>query len=144
MTSILKIESNKKNASRSTGPRTPGGKLRSRHNARRHGLATRIEDDPAAKDGIACLTAILADGDDGFEQVERSRVLAECHFDQRRIRAARFDVFLSVTDLEHASAEDFEVALRAMDSISRYATRAVSKRKRALRKTTSNNEHYYS
>jgi len=128
MTSILKIESNKTNASRSTGPRTPGGKLRSRHNARRHGLATRIEDDPAAKDGIACLTVILADGDDGFE----------------RIRAARCDVFLSVTDLEHASAEDFEVALRAMDSISRYATRAVSKRKRALRTTTSNNEHYYS
>src|SRR5229473_8593273 len=127
MTSARKIESNKNNASRSTGPRTPGGKLRSCQNARRHGLATRIEDDPEAKCGIECLAAILAQGADDFERIEQSRVLAECHFDLRRIRAARFEAFSAMNDLENASRDDFEKALRAMASISRYERRAFSK-----------------
>jgi hypothetical protein len=134
MTSIRKIEANKRNASRSTGPRTPGGKSRSRHNARRHGLATRIEDQVGAKDGIDCLAAILAEGSDDFERIEKSRILAECHFDRRRIRAARYEVFLTMDDLENASGEDFEKALRSMVSISRYETRTFSKSKRALHK----------
>jgi hypothetical protein len=133
VTSARKIESNKRNASRSTGPRTPGGKLRSRNNARRHGLATRIEDDPEAQGRIEDLTTILAEGSNEFEHVERSRTLAECYFDLRRIRAARYEVFLSISDFENVSGGDFENALRAMDGISRYETRASSKRRQALR-----------
>jgi hypothetical protein len=134
MTSIRKLESNKRNASRSTGPRTPGGKSSSAGNSRRHGLATSIETDPGARDGIACLAAILTEGSSDFERVDQSRVLAECHFDQRRIRAARFNVFATIVDLENASSEDFESALRAMTKISRYDGRASSKRRSALRK----------
>jgi len=37
-------------------------------------------------------------------------------------------------DLENASGEDFEKALRSMVSISRYETRTFSKSKRALHK----------
>jgi hypothetical protein len=135
MTSIRKIESNKNNASRSTGPRTPGGKLRSSQNARRHGLATRIEEDPEAKGGIACLTAILADGSDDFEHIERSRILAERRFELRRIRAVRFAIFTTISDPQNATFEDFDKALRAMGSISRYERRAFSQNKRALRKS---------
>jgi hypothetical protein len=135
MTSIRKIEANKNNASRSTGPRTPGGKLRSCQNARRHGLATRIEDDPEAKARIECLTAMLAEGTNDFEDIEQSRILAERYFDLRRIRAARFDVFSTINESKNASLDDFERALRAMDSISRYERRALSKNKRALRKS---------
>ena len=135
MTSIRKVESNKRNASRSTGPRTPGGKLRSRHNALRHGLATRIEDYPQAKGSIDRLTAILAEGSNELERVEPSRVLAECHFDLQRIRAARYEVFLTIADLENASGNDFENALRAMDKINRYERRALSKRRRAMSKS---------
>jgi hypothetical protein len=91
MTSIRKLESNKRNASRSTGPRTPGGKSSSAGNARGHGLATSIETDPGAKDGIECLAAILTEGSSDFERVDRSRVLAECHFDQRRIYLAALE-----------------------------------------------------
>jgi hypothetical protein len=135
VTSARKIESNKSNASRSTGPRTPGGKLRSRNNSRRHGLATRVEDAPEVKGSIDRLTAILAEGTDDFERAEQARSLAECHFDLRRIRAARFDVFLTMDDLENATAGDFEKALGVMASISRYQTRALSKNRRALRKS---------
>jgi hypothetical protein len=134
MTSTRKIESNKKNASRSTGPRTPGGKLRSRHNSRRHGLATKIEDDPEAKGKIKCLTAILAEDSSDFERMEQARILAECYFDLRRIRAVRSELFFTIDDLEIASRNDFENAFCAMDRISRYELRAISKRKKALHK----------
>jgi len=134
MTSTRKIESNKRNASRSTGPRTAGGKLRSRTNARRHGLATRIEEDPEAKGGIEFLTATLAEGTDDFLHIEQLCVVATCHFDLHRIRAARYDVFSRMDDLETVSGKDFGIALRAMDRIGRYETRAFSKRRQALRK----------
>jgi hypothetical protein len=137
MTSTRKLESNKRNASRSTGPLTPGGKLRSRNNARRHGLATRLEDNCEEKGRIECLAAILAEGVDDFLHIEQSRVVAGCHFDLRRIRAARHNVFLTLGDLENANGNDFEVAMRAMDRISRYERKALSKRKRALRKLPS-------
>ena len=38
MTSYRQIEANRRNALRSTGPRTEAGKLQSRRNAVRHGL----------------------------------------------------------------------------------------------------------
>jgi len=41
MTSAAQIEANRKNAKRSTGPRTAEGKAQSRRNALRHGLAAR-------------------------------------------------------------------------------------------------------
>jgi hypothetical protein len=135
MTSIRKIESNKRNASRSTGPRTPGGKLRSRHNARRHGLATHMEDDFEQRERIESLTTMLAEGSNEFERIEQSRILAGCHFDLHRIRMARYDIFLTMDDLENVSGNDLEVALRAMDKISRYEKRAFSKRKQALSKS---------
>lgn len=109
--------------------------MRSCQNARRHGLATRIEDDPEAKGGIECLTAILAEGTDDFERIEQSRILAERRFELRRIRAARFDIFTTISDPQNASFDDFDKALRAMGSISRYERRAFSKNKRALRKS---------
>jgi hypothetical protein len=135
MTSARKIESNKRNASRSTGPRTAGGKSRSRSNARRHGLATRLEDDLAEREKIEDLAAILAEGSDDFGRIEQSRVVAECYFDLNRIRAARHDAFLTTADLENASVSAFDDALRAIASISRYETRALSKRRQALRKS---------
>jgi DNA repair protein RadC len=129
MISNRKLESNKRNASRSTGPRTPGGKLRSRNNARRHGLATHVEDDVEAAAGIELLAAILSEGTDDFGQIEHSRFVAECHFDLRQIRAARHDVFKTMHDLGNASSNDFESALRAIDRIGRYERRARSKSK---------------
>ena len=54
-----------------------------------------------------------------------ARVLAESHFDLQRIRAARYEVFLTIDDFENANGDDFEEALNEMDKISRYETRAL-------------------
>lgn len=53
MTSLRKIEANRKNALASTGPKSNKGKQRSGRNARRHGLAVPIGVDPGANAEVA-------------------------------------------------------------------------------------------
>ena len=52
MTSPAKIAANRRNARRSTGPRSTAGKARARRNAFRHGLATPASVDHVATDRI--------------------------------------------------------------------------------------------
>src|SRR6266699_1080951 len=47
MISTRKVAANRRNAARSTGPSTAGGKARASRNAYKHGLAVSILDDPA-------------------------------------------------------------------------------------------------
>src|SRR5437764_3000922 len=76
MTSFKQIESNRRNARRSTGPTTEQGKLRSRRNAVRHGLTAEtvigaLED---AEDYRLFEAAVIADYD-AQSAVERELVL---------------------------------------------------------------------
>src|SRR3954467_15433998 len=76
MTSFKQIDANRRNARRSTGPTSEGGKLRSRRNAVRHGLTAEtvigaLED---ADDYKAFEAAVIADYD-AQSAVERERVL---------------------------------------------------------------------
>src|ERR1700691_3979483 len=65
MTSLRQIEANRRNASRSTGPKTDEGKLRSRRNAVRHGLCaeTVVEIVEDIDDYRGFEAAIIADYD---------------------------------------------------------------------------------
>ena len=76
MTSQRQIEANRRNASRSTGPRTPEGKRQSRGNAVRHGLTaeTVIADLEDAEDYEAFQAAVVSDYD-AESAVEREMVL---------------------------------------------------------------------
>lgn len=131
MISARRLVANKQNATLSTGPRTQAGKLRSRANAHRHGLATQLSDDPDERSKIECLAVVLTDGCDHISLGAQARIIAECYFDLRRIRNARHGTFLKMGRTE--SYIDLESAVSEITKIDRYAQRTLSKRKTALR-----------
>jgi hypothetical protein len=111
MSSLKQIEANRRNALKSTGPRTPEGKERSRRNALRHGLTAEtviaaIED---AEDYQAFETAVIADYD-VESAVERELVLrlASVLWRLRRATGIETALFESVTaepsEVEHGSS----------------------------------------
>ena len=101
MTSFPQIEANRRNALRSTGPKTEDGKRRSRHNAVRHGLTAEtvivpLED---TQDYQAFEAAIIADYD-ARTAVERELVLRLASLLWRIRRATAIE-----TDLLQIQAE---------------------------------------
>lgn len=133
MTSMRKVESNRRNASLSSGPRTQGGKLRSRRNALRHGLASPIGNDLDERANVERLALVLSGYTNDWRRLEEARISAECHFDLQRIRNARFEVFRALGDVQTATSDQLALATRAIEKIARYERRALSKRRTALR-----------
>jgi len=131
MTSERKIAANRKNAKKSTGPRSAAGRATSRHNARRHGLATGIGSDPAFRDDIEILAKLLAGGRENFG--EFAREAAEAHLDLMRIRRIRAGLFARMRFFDAASTEDLMALAEQFARLERYERRAFSRRNRALR-----------
>ena len=96
MTSIRQIEANRRNAIRSTGPKTEDGKIRSRRNAIRHGLSaeTVIEIAEDLEDYRGFEASVVADYDP-ITAVERELVLrlASLLWRLRRASAIETDLF---------------------------------------------------
>src|SRR6266480_4291359 len=101
MTSFRQIETNRRNATRSTGPNTEEGKRRSRQNAIRHGLCaeTVIENVEDVEDYRAFEAAVIADYD-AQTAVERELVLRLASLLWRLRRATAIE-----TDLLRIQAE---------------------------------------
>jgi hypothetical protein len=102
MTSFRQTEANRRNASKSTGPTTEGGKQRSRCNAIRHGLTVEtviaaLED---AEDYRSFEGAITADYDAG-SAVERELVLRLASLLWRLRRAATIETCLFEIQADH-------------------------------------------
>ena len=87
MISARKLQANRANAKKSTGPRTPQGKTSSRRNALRHGLTSRVVllDSPALPMGSNLLSIAqvlkerLAVGSEGSDPAVESIVLEYLH-----------------------------------------------------------------
>src|SRR6266567_3653533 len=101
MTTLKQIEANRRNAVKSTGPRTENGKRRSRRNAFRHGLTaeTVVELLESRDDYRAFEAAIIADYD-ARTAVERELVLRLASLLWRIRRATAIE-----TDLLRIQAE---------------------------------------
>ena len=107
MTSSKRIEANRRNALKSTGPITKEGKLQSRCNAVRHGLTAEtvigaLED---AEDYKAFEAAIIADFD-AQSTVERELVLRLASLLWRLRRAAIIETGLFEIEAEHLKEEE--------------------------------------
>jgi hypothetical protein len=131
MTSERKIAANRKNAKKSTGPRSEAGRAASRQNARRHGLATGIGSDPAFRDDIEILAKLLAGGRENIG--EFAREAAEAHLNLTRIRRIRAELYARMRFFDAASTEDLMALAEQFARLERYERRAFSRRKRALR-----------
>jgi hypothetical protein len=114
MTSLRQLEANRRNALKSSGPKTESGKQTSRCNAVRHGLTAEsvigaLED---AEDYKAFEAAVAA-GFDAETAVERELVLRLASLLWRLRRATAIDTGLLETTSEVDTAPDLESATPA-------------------------------
>ena len=129
MTSDRQKMANQRNARLSSGPRTEAGKGRSAKNALRHGLSIPVGQNPAALLAIKQLAETLSGNSDDVQRHEYAYALAEAYFELWRIRGAQSEVLRLVVEAQ--TADEHATIARAVDKISRYKRRTLSKRKKA-------------
>ena len=143
MTSPAKIAANRRNARRSTGPRSAAGKARARRNAFRHGLATPASLDHVAMDRINDLVFALTRDFPSKLELELATLAAEAQSEIERVRQAK----VSMVKRAYAHLRDeggrllsageraalaFAGKTEILMACERYERRAISRRNRAL------------
>jgi hypothetical protein len=98
MASERQIAANRRNARKSIGPRSGGGKKRASRNAYRHGLTVSITSTAAFAKQLDKLARKIAGGTEDPILLERARAIAQAELDLARVRRAK------VALIERASA----------------------------------------
>jgi hypothetical protein len=124
MTSQRKIDANKQNAKRSTGPRTESGKLRASRNAVRHGLAAKFGTDEVDIRNIETLAkALAADRPNCPTKAARAAALAQLELTHiRKVRTRSWSALAEAAENVHSE--------RPLDL---YERRATSRKRSAFR-----------
>lgn len=133
MTSDRKAVSNRKNAQKSTGPRSKVGRRHSRRNALRHGLSIAIGSDPLFSEDIHVLAKALTEGrgEEGIGAVARQ--VAEAEIDLLRIRKLRASLFSTFCFNPEPKLDQHSELNDRLAKLDRYERRALSRRRLALR-----------
>jgi hypothetical protein len=98
MTSKLKIDTNRRNAKKSTGPKTDAGKAKLALNAISHGLSAKPIFDPETHKKIESLATEFADGDrENSKVMTLAREAAEAQIMVERVKNARRQVWHDAT-----------------------------------------------
>jgi hypothetical protein len=138
MSSQRKIDANKMNATRSTGPRTASGKIRASRNAVRHGLTAKFGTAETDVRNIEILAKALASEDRTNSTNElRAAALAEMELIHiRKVRAQSCDLFGHPGDTGAQGILLSELLTKA-ENMDRYERRAISRKRKAFTKILS-------
>jgi hypothetical protein len=132
MTSPAKIRANRRNARKSTGPRTVAGKAVVARNARTHGLNAPAYCDPALACEVVELARAIETGVTGAAADANGHALAcriaEAIIDMRRVRLAKLPL-VATLDADPGDRR----AVPQLWRLDRYEGRAFSRRRRAIR-----------
>jgi len=120
LTSDAKVIANRRNAARSTGPRTGSGKAKSRLNALRHGLASQ---QPIASADVIALAKAICEQHRSQLCLEPAMRIAESVLTLRKIG----EITLAIVKAGRLAESTKELA-----SLQRYERRALSRQKGAL------------
>ncbi|MCA1476155.1 hypothetical protein [Bradyrhizobium sp. NBAIM08] len=124
MTSERKIDANRQNAKRSTGPKTKMGKVKSSRNARRHGLSRlNFEDDAGASPAGRLIATgfALEQSSLHLDDLVRANLLLG------RIRQARHELLAALLDCPHPKLAKRLVGLERYERPVRAAQRRILK-----------------
>jgi hypothetical protein len=98
MASERQIAANRRNARKSTGPRSGAGRKRASRNAYRHGLTLSINSTAAVAKQLDTLVRKIAGDSEDAIMLERARAIAQAELDLARVRRAKLAL------IERASA----------------------------------------
>jgi hypothetical protein len=143
MASERQIAANRRNARKSTGPRSGAGKKRASRNAYRYGLTLNITSAAFAKQLDKLVREIAGDSKDAIV-LERARAIAQAELDLARVRRAKvalierpsafgeLDALATMPSQEpDRSAEAVRRALPDLRKLERYERRSAARRDRA-------------
>ena len=88
METSARVAANRRNAAKSTGPRTEAGKKRAAKNALRHGLSLAVGALPELNAKVAELASLIGGDNADPARLEGARRIAEAQVDLRRVRLA--------------------------------------------------------
>lgn len=140
-----RLQANRANARRSTGPTSASGKARAAQNARQHGLSQDILADPALGQDVDELAKRIAHEAHRPDLIDLARRVAEAHVDVqrvRRFRQERLEAAMLADGHDGApprvlGADELAAALepltKELKAVDRYTRRALSRRKFAVR-----------
>ena len=98
MTSIRRIAANRRNAKRSTGPKTSAGRSRSGRNAMRHGLESARFKEQENPEWVNRFVEALCNGEDDPSCRLFAHTIADCEILLSRVRATRAAALQHISD----------------------------------------------